>query len=221
MSTPIQRRRDYLGAFSGPPSDRQLRREALKCALDIRKFEIDLYWRRATYFWTLIAAAFAGYFVLSAANNRSPELPGLVFLVSCVGFLLSAGWYLVNRGSKFWQENWERHVDMLEDEIMGPLYKTTISKDGFAFWKLWSGYPYSVSKVNQIISLFILVVWLGLAAHAFPHPIFAKCIYLDGYWLLALVTALFTVGLFTLGLTGSQNRPRKINLSRCDLEDSV
>lgn len=102
MPTSIRRRDDYMSVFSGSPSDRQLRAEALKCALDIRKFEIELYWKRATYFWTLIAASFAGYF--SLASLKTPG-PGLVFLVSCIGLLLSIGWYLANRGSKFWQEN--------------------------------------------------------------------------------------------------------------------
>ena len=31
---------------------------ALAYALDIRKFEIELYWKRGTYFWAFIAAAF-------------------------------------------------------------------------------------------------------------------------------------------------------------------
>ena len=53
---------------------------------------------------------------------------------------------------------------------MGPLYKTTISKSSFSFCELWSGYPYSVSKVNQLISLFITVVWLGIGFYAFPSP---------------------------------------------------
>jgi hypothetical protein len=52
-------RQKYLEDFGG---ERQ--KQALKQALDIRKFEIDLYWKRAIYFWTLIAAAFAGYFAL-------------------------------------------------------------------------------------------------------------------------------------------------------------
>jgi len=30
--------------------------------LDIRRFAIKLYWKRATYFWTLIAASFAEIF---------------------------------------------------------------------------------------------------------------------------------------------------------------
>jgi len=33
----------------------------LEKILDIRKFEIDLYWKRATYFWAFIAASLTGY----------------------------------------------------------------------------------------------------------------------------------------------------------------
>ena len=36
--------------------------------MDIRKFEIDLYWKRAAYFWAFIAATFAGYFALLGSN---------------------------------------------------------------------------------------------------------------------------------------------------------
>src|SRR5258708_36720775 len=64
------------------------REEALKHALDIRKFEIELYWKRATYFWTLIAASFAGYFALqnveAAKRNESS-----IFIITCIGFVLS------------------------------------------------------------------------------------------------------------------------------------
>lgn len=118
MGADIKTRGEYFKNFSGQPSDLQLRAEALKYALDIRKFEIELYWKRAAYFWTLIAAAFAGYFALRSAEKLRE---GPLFLVTCLGLVLSVAWYLVNRGSKFWQENWERHVDILEDEIIGPL----------------------------------------------------------------------------------------------------
>ena len=36
--------------------------EALKIALDTRKFEIELYWKRASYFWLFIGAVFVAYF---------------------------------------------------------------------------------------------------------------------------------------------------------------
>ena len=59
---------EYKNAFREPDRvDGQLKESetragrALAYALDIRKFEIELYWKRATYFWGFIAAAFAGY----------------------------------------------------------------------------------------------------------------------------------------------------------------
>ena len=42
-------------------ADKEIRTKALERALDIRKFEIDLYWKRAAYFWTFIAATLAGF----------------------------------------------------------------------------------------------------------------------------------------------------------------
>jgi len=55
--------------------------KALQLAHDIRKFEIDLYWKRATYFWTFIAATFAGYFAIQAGNDFAS-----VYVVTCLGF---------------------------------------------------------------------------------------------------------------------------------------
>ncbi|QNR65147.1 hypothetical protein IAQ67_14615 [Paenibacillus peoriae] len=79
-----------------------------------------------------------------------------------LGFLFSFTWYLVNRGSKFWQNNWERHVDYLEDEVMGPLYKLVLNPKRNNFFNPLSEYPLSVSKINQLLSLFVCIVWLFL-----------------------------------------------------------
>jgi hypothetical protein len=208
----------YKKIFTGPPSDRAMRTEALKCALDIRKFEIELYWKRAAYFWTLIAASFAGYFALLSAKNDHPP-QGAIFLISCVGLILSVGWYLVNRGSKYWQTNWERHVDILEDEIMGPLYKTTIAKEEFSFWSLHDGYPFSVSKVNQLISLFIILIWIGLAVRAFPYTQWNTCYQSIAYFGLAGLTIIFVVCLFFFCIGGSEGKSRKINMRKSELKD--
>jgi len=51
---------DYKKLFS----HKTIRERAIEQALDTRKFEIDLYWKRATYFWAFIAATFAGYFLI-------------------------------------------------------------------------------------------------------------------------------------------------------------
>ena len=104
----------YKGEFGVEPENREILKSALEHALDIRKFEIELYWKRAAYFWTLIAAAFAGYFVILGAQHLDDK-NFLAFVVACIGFLFTFAWFQVNRGSKQSQENWENHVDMLED----------------------------------------------------------------------------------------------------------
>lgn len=154
-------------------SDKEKAKLALKYALDTRKFEIGLYWRRATYFWTLIAAAFAGYFAILSAEHL-PDSHYLAFIIGCIGLFFTWAWFLVNRGSKYWQENWENHVDMLEDSVTGPLYKTALSRgDGNSsftarlFEFLITGpLPISVSKINQWVSAFTCVIWGVLIFYA-------------------------------------------------------
>lgn len=149
--------------------------EAYKNALDTRKFEIDLYWKRATYFWTFIAAIFIAFYTIinqnglfkietneTSVNQKKESIEILVYIIifgiSLLGYVFSLGWYFVNRGSKVWQENWERHIGFLEDYLNGPLFKTII-KPNLHFSKFNSSYPYSVSKVNQMLSLFVTVFW--------------------------------------------------------------
>jgi hypothetical protein len=156
---------EYLREFpdkrksSSPDS---IRAEALKQALDIRKFEIDLYWKRTAYFWAFIALMFTGYFqILTHRANLGHLTDELLLLCSALGMFLSACWFCVNKASKYWQENWERHVDWLEDKVMGPLYKRIL-----AYGKGKAGpfcplkpYPFSVSKINQLISFAIGLAW--------------------------------------------------------------
>lgn len=133
---------------------------ALGYALDIRKFEIELYWKRGTYFWAFIAGAFTGY----ALTHKSPDPdPWLSILFSALGLVFSFAWYLVNRGSKFWQSNWERHVDLLEDMTLGPLYKVVaVTADNSSGNPLTSAAQFSVSKLNQVLSVFVVAVWMLL-----------------------------------------------------------
>jgi len=65
--------------------------EALKMALDTRKFEIELYWKRATYFSTFIGLVFTSYFLVAVAENIKPsELRyELLLIISSVGVFSS------------------------------------------------------------------------------------------------------------------------------------
>ncbi|PFB50932.1 hypothetical protein CN396_01725 [Bacillus thuringiensis] len=141
-----------------------LTKEAHKQALDIRKFEIDMYWKRATYFWTIIGVIFAGYFLLMKDDVVSKH-PTLILLLNCIGFIFSLSWYLVNRGSKYWQNNWEKHVDLLEDKVTGPLYKIVIEDRDLKLWHIHKEYSYSVSKINQFLSLFVTIIWFFMGLY--------------------------------------------------------
>ena len=103
--------------------------KTLEQALEIRKFEIELYWKRTTYFWAFIASSFAGYFVVM----KSSEFKEMTIIIAIIGLLFSIGWYLVNRGSKYWQKNWETHVDLLENEQIGPLFGTILNPKPIKF----------------------------------------------------------------------------------------
>ena len=154
------KRDEYLTPFLHDKTTTSIRNQALMEARENRKFEIELYWKRAGYFWVFIALTFAGYASLQTH-------PILAFLTACSGFVFSLAWYFVNRGSKQWQENWELHVDLLEDEIAGPIYKTVVQRSPTRFCALNGPYPFSVSKINQLLSLYVTIVWLALIGRIF------------------------------------------------------
>ncbi|MGP2811740.1 RipA family octameric membrane protein [Serratia marcescens] len=146
---------------------------------DIRKFEIEMYWKRATYFWTIIAVTFTGYFALSVAEKLENR-ENYLLLISSMGLVFTFAWYFVNRGSKYWQENWENHLDLIEDEITGPLYKTVLERpskkthssmtetEGRFDSFLTGPSKLSVSKINQWVALYIILIWIGMVIVNLP-----------------------------------------------------
>lgn len=192
--SPEQYARDFAGK----------EQEALRQALDTRKFEIDLYWRRATYFWAFIAAALAGFLAVQASSASNKE--DLAVVVSCLGTVFSFGWFCVNRGSKYWQENWEKHVDLLEGHVIGPLYKTVISRNQTKTAKeklvdlITGPSRLSVSKINQIISLYVVVLWICLLIYSLPPFDISRPFRLI-YVVVIFLTATACVLLLALGRT--------------------
>ena len=151
-------------------------KETLLQALEVRKFEIELYWKRATYFWTFIAAAFAGYFAVLTSSNIGNHKP-IVIVISIIGLLFSLGWYLVNRGSKYWQTNWETHVGILENEVIGPLFKTWKNPNKSLLKEVTGEYPFSVSKINQILSFVVFLIWVYLVGYSVSYIFEMTCKY--------------------------------------------
>lgn len=192
---------DYKQVFL---DDAKKNERALTYALDIRKFEIELYWKRASYFWTFIAATFAGYITLQASSSVNKT--DLSVILCCLGVIFSTGWLCVNRGSKHWQENWENHVDMLEDAIIGPLYKVVLTRpkpEGFqehCEHLLTGPTSFSVSKINQLISLFVTILWFSLLFKSLPNISFSST-FNPFYFTLVFMTGICIFLFFRKGRT--------------------
>src|ERR1051325_8976323 len=148
----LERRRTYFRRLRLLTDAEGAQKAALTRAHDLRQFEIENYWRRATYFWGFQFAAF-GALALTAKGGVIHS--GLGLFVSVLGALTAYAALLTAQGSKFWQENWEAHVDLLEDEIEGWLHKTVSVRSELA--------P-SVSGVNERLLQLLVAGWLAIFA---------------------------------------------------------
>lgn len=104
------------------------------------------------YFWGFIAATFIAYTAIITSNSdRLKEITtwGIDISILALGVILSLAWLLVIKGSKRWQENWEKHIDYLENFVSGPIYKTVF----------YQGKHYSVSKMSENVAWTVLGVW--------------------------------------------------------------
>ncbi len=149
---------DYYDSFIKGRKDCEIKETYIR-AWEAKNFEIYNYWKRANYFWAFQVASFAGYFSVYGSKYFKENTEVLYCLI-CIGFITGIAWSLINKGSKAWQRNWESHVVMLEDWVTGPLYKTVSVSNTF-----------SVSKINEIVSHFISVVWIILGIKYFTNYI--------------------------------------------------
>lgn len=124
---------------------------ALDRAYQLRSFEIEHYWKRATYFWGFQIAIFAALGLVWKETIPTSWSP-ITIALSGVGILTALANTLSAHGSKFWQQNWEMHIDMLEDDIEGRLHKTVWLREGRT--------SFSVSRINQSLSYFFITFWV-------------------------------------------------------------
>jgi hypothetical protein len=124
-------------------------------AWEIRNFEIDKFWTRTAFFWGFVALIFGAYVaVISGERSDIAIKIHLDLYLILLGCIFSVAWLLVILGSKRWQENWEKHIDELEDALTGPLYKTVYFKSNKPF--------YSVSKINEKLAWVVIATWFLL-----------------------------------------------------------
>lgn len=150
------RRLDLPGETASPAH-----KAALARAHELRKFEIENYWKRSSYFWGFQLVSF-GALALSGKDGRFH--PQIVLIVAVLGALAALTAILSAKGSKFWQANWEAHVDYLESVVEGRLHTMALMKGGPSF---------SVSRVNEGFLELLLAGWIvafvaGALATLFP-----------------------------------------------------
>lgn len=194
------RKSEYKKLFKGKKAKRALDRAWLN-----RDFEIELYWKRASYFWTFIAAALVGYITLITSSRFNDNLkilfPQIEYIIISLGLIFSIAWVLVNIGSKRWQKNWENHIDVLENKVTGPIYKV-VSKD----------FSYSVTKINLLISVFVSLIWFILAIRYTIINISLKCCYckIDWLWIFITLTMLVVIWILIFGYGRTKKAKKQI-----------
>jgi hypothetical protein len=125
----------------------------LELAIAARSREIELFWKRSLFFWGFIASAFVGY----AATLH--ESPSVALLMACFGFVCSLAWALANRGSKYWQENWEQKVQLAEQPVVGTLFASQERRQAKGWF---SAFRFSVSRLTIALSEFTVLIWICL-----------------------------------------------------------
>ena len=148
--------------------------KTLELADQVRRFEIDLFWRRSVFFWGFTAIALGGY-----AAAIKAERPGLQFGAGCFGLICGVAWTLVNRGSKYWQENWETKVHQAAQNAALPVELFPEREQPLPRGESWGwrAKHFSVSGVAIAFSDFTILVWTGLilAGTSLPN-VLSRCI---------------------------------------------
>jgi hypothetical protein len=184
--TPAERNEAYLKLLDLPSRTREnAAQSALLRAHELRKFEIENYWRRATYFWGFQLVAFAA---LALSSKEGIIFLPMVLPVAILGAVTALAGIMTAKGSKFWQENWEGHVDFLEDKFEGRLHK-------IALVKVEEGKQPSVSNVNERLLWALLSGWLIIFIAAAVVLAFPRLMQLS-----AACAAIVQIGLSSVAL---------------------
>ena len=145
--------------------DKSLAEKLLDRATHYRDFEIKASWERSKYFILFLGALFIAYYTMKQhtladsmgqifyMTHPTPTVPHWMFvLITGLGTIISFIWYWVNRGSKMIYENWEHHIDFIEDECdLGTISRIHCYKPIKTDW--FGIKPISPSKANPSCNL--------------------------------------------------------------------
>ncbi|MCG5047647.1 hypothetical protein L2164_02940 [Pectobacterium brasiliense] len=141
-------------------SDVTVLKEAYDKAHQIRNIEVDLYWKRATYCWTLVAALlticgllFSAYLKPDDLDKRDSTILIAIGAVSFLGVVITSLCQFMSVSGEYWKKNWETHISMLEPMFSGRLYSTHLVS---------SRYRSSIAKLNFLLFSVIQISWLAI-----------------------------------------------------------
>ncbi len=136
----------------------------LEIALENRKLELGFLWQRSAAFWLFNVAALIAFQHFSSKDNIV-----MTTAVCCFGMIASFTWTLLNRGSKFWYEHWEKRIFEYDQELenyFNPNFdlKPSLSENPLRLPPNCFRKRFSPSKLLIIFSDSVFLFWLGAAA---------------------------------------------------------
>jgi hypothetical protein len=179
----------YKNLINPTSQDSEDWKNTLSKAWEIRNFEIDLFWKRTGYFSVLVGALFIAYYTIVGQNSPTNNQEFYKIIISFLGFMASLVWFLSNKGSKFWQENWELHIDYIEKiSEQNKIHSLVLSKNNKRL-DLLGAYEFSVSKLNTLFSFIVSLAWLEILICNIVSIFELKCWqYIAGFGFIILIT---------------------------------
>lgn len=166
----LNKQRNRNGILKIDNLDLEKIKNAFEKAHDIRKFEISLYWQRSGYilgFISVLAAAIAYCFSAYVTDNTTDGSKFILLMtivcLAIVGISLCRFWTRIIKASKYWQDNWEYNIDMLEPYVSGNLhkihfYRTDRDYNRFSIHDIVLSISHRVGIILYIMIAFIFAV---------------------------------------------------------------
>jgi hypothetical protein len=152
--------RNRNGVIYATTSDIDKIKNAFEKSHDIRKFEIGLYWQRSAYMWgfiSVLTAVCAYCFTKIVEQGGISEFKITIVAVSLIaslmGLVFTQMWRRLSATSKYWQENWEYHINVLEEYISGNLHKIHFHNTNKPFKR------YSIHEIFTVIINRVFAFW--------------------------------------------------------------
>lgn len=167
-----------------------------------RNKEVDLFWKRFSFYWTI-----QGGIIITYASSAKDNLPLKVILTS-FGVFSSLVWMMINIGSQQSLNDWEVKLKETSKEVVGDLfiykgdtYQTTWDKEGT---------PYDIQGLSILFSFSMIMGWGFFAIQEWTRFLFSdsfsKEYILGHYGLFLNITCNICICIFTYTICNPRNK---------------